>query len=137
MSPSAELACVDPAFVAQIWPHTKYLIRGAMVRADIGLFAPVEADVLAGRALLWVVTDGRRIAAALVTQLARTERRKVCVIVACGGADMRLWLHLIGGIEQHARDEGCDAIRVIGRLGWARALRTYRIKRAIIEKELS
>lgn len=136
MPRSAELACVDPALVSQIWPHVSHLIRRAMERADLGLFTPVERDVLAGHALLWIATDGTHIEAAAVTQLERTETRKLCTIVACGGSAMRDWLHLIGQIEEFARAESCDATRIIGRKGWTRMLTEYRATRVILEKAL-
>src|SRR5918997_1764690 len=88
MKSAAELVCVDPAKVHRVWPHVAELIRTAMWRADFGAFAPVQASVLAGDALLWIAFTGDSIAAAVVTEISMTERRKVCGIVACGGHDM-------------------------------------------------
>src|SRR5690349_13712179 len=107
MPSSAELVCVDPALVGRFWPHVKHLIRWAIRRGDLGLFAPVEYSVLSGRALLWLVHESLQIKAAIVTELQVTETRKVCAILACGGTHMRDWLHLLARIEQFARDEGC------------------------------
>jgi hypothetical protein len=72
-----------------------------------------------------------------VTELHQTEWRKVCEIVACGGKEMRHWLHLIERIEQFARDEGCTATRIVGRKGWARVLKDYCARRVVLEKELA
>jgi hypothetical protein len=60
-----------------------------MKRGDLSSFGPVEDSVLRGDALLWLALscedgDGVRIDAAAVTELYRTEWRKVCVVVACG-----------------------------------------------------
>ena len=49
---------------------------------------------------------------------------------------MKLWLHLLDRHREFARAEGCDAMRIIGRKGWARVLKDYRAKRVILEKEL-
>jgi hypothetical protein len=130
------IICVDPALADKVWPHVDSAIRAAMQRGAIGAFQPVAQSVLAGRALVWLATDGERIRAAAVTELHATEWRKVCVIVACGGNAMRSWLHLIREIEQFAKDEGCAATRIVGRKGWARMLKDYRTKRIILEKEL-
>jgi hypothetical protein len=136
--PSAcELACVDPKFVARIWPSVCGLIRAAMRRGGLGSYAPVEESVLAGRALLWLVIDATAIEAAIVSELHQTEWRKVCVVVAGGGKDMRRWIGLIGKIEEFARAEGCSAMRIVGRKGWARMLSEYRTTRIVLEKELS
>jgi hypothetical protein len=84
--------------------------------------------------------------AAAVTELHRTEWRKVCVVVACGAtsgrfdaspaSDGRRWIRLLEGIEGFARAEGCSATRIIGRKGWARVLASYQTKRIVLEKEL-
>ena len=120
-----------------------------MRRGDLSSFAGVEASVRGGHALLWIAWDGEGsiarqdgrkrpdgIAAAAVTELHQTEWRKVCCIVACGGEHRERWLELIGPIEDFARAEGCAAMRIMGRKGWARVLPTYRIRRVVLEKEL-
>jgi hypothetical protein len=143
------LICVPPDNAAAIWPHVRALIHAAMKRGDLSAFRPVEANVLAGDALLWLAWDpgAERIAAAAVTELHATEWRKVCVIVACGAPSgrsrpssramgMAAWLPLLAGIETYARAAGCASVRIMGRKGWARALPTYRTTRIVLEKEL-
>lgn len=131
-----ELVCIDPAIVSHFWPNISHLIHRAMKRGNLGLFGPVERDVLAGQALLWLAADDTRTLAAAVTQLESTETHKVCTIIACGGTYMRNWLHLIEKIEEFARAEGCHATRIIGRKGWLRMLKDYRATRVILEKAL-
>ena len=149
------MLCIPPSRVAEIWPHVCGLIRAAAVKCrDLSSYQPVESGVLAGRALLWLVISredgddtGVKVHAALVTKLQQNERRKVCVIAACGGAiaredgrerpvGMRGWLDLIGPIEDFARAEGCSTMRIIGRAGWARVLPAYRLKNVVLEKEI-
>jgi hypothetical protein len=112
------------------------LIHAAMRRGDLSSFRPVEAAVRAGDALLWLAWDGTRIQAAAVTELHATEWRKACVLVACGGKEMRAWLPLLEGIEAYARAAGCSAVRIMGRKGWMRLLGDYRVKRIVLEKDL-
>jgi hypothetical protein len=161
-----QLLCIPPDRVAEIWPHVCGLIRAAAVKCrDLSSYQPVESSVLAGRALLWLVVGrgddddaGVKVHAAVVTKLQQNERRKVCVIAACGGAitheehqgvdarlgglcrersvGMRGWLDLIGPIEDFARAEGCSAMRIIGRAGWARVLPAYRLKNVVLEMEI-
>src|SRR5262245_52535815 len=92
MESPLRLVCVPPDRAAAIWPHVRALIHAAMRRGDLSSFRPVEASVLAGDALLWLAWDGMRIQAAAVTELHATEWRKVCVIVACGGAGVDRWI---------------------------------------------
>jgi hypothetical protein len=131
-----ELVCIPPDRVHLVWPRVAGLIEAAMRRGDLSSFAGVQAAVSGGHALLWVAWDGDEIAAAAVTELHQTEWRKVCVIVACGGSERERWLELIEPIEEFARAEGCGAMRIMGRKGWARVLPKYRIRRVVLEKEL-
>ncbi len=163
MTPAAgcHLVCVPPDKVALAWPPVRNLIFAAMKRGDLSSFGPVEDSVLRGDALLWLALsceggDGVRIDAAAVTELHRTEWRKVCVVVACGApsrvrpssrahasradasraTDTRRWIGLLEQIEEFARAEGCEATRIIGRKGWVRVLTSYQTKRIVLEKDL-
>ena len=151
--PECHLVCIPPDKAARVWPLARDLIFAAMKRGDLSSFGPVEDRVLRGDALLWLALtnadgDSVRIEAAAVTELHRTEWRKVCLIVACGAlrrssratasraADTHRWIRLLEGIEDFARAEGCNATRIIGRKGWARVLTSYQTKRIVLEKEL-
>jgi hypothetical protein len=136
--PMCHLICVPPARVHEFWPHARALIKAAMERGDISPFVCVEHAVLTGDALLWLAwdADARAIAAACVTELQKVGARKFCGIVGCGGKDMHRWLPLLAGVEDYARAEGCAAMRIMGRAGWARILPDYRRKRVILEKQL-
>ena len=133
-----QLVCVPPDRAAAVWPHVRALIHAAMKRGELSSLRPVEASVLAGDALLWLAWDpgAERITAAAVTELHETEWRKVCVLVACGGAGVNRWIALLDGIEAYARAAGCVAVRIMGRKGWMRLLGDYRVKRIVLEKDL-
>ena len=137
-----ELVYIPLDHVHLVWPRVAGLIKAAMRRGDLSSFAAVATAVIAGRAQLWVAIasdDADRdheIVAAAVTELQQTERRKFCVVVACGGHDMSRWLDLLAPIEDWARSEGCDAMRIMGRRGWIRVLPAYRLTRVVLEKEL-
>lgn len=133
-----QLVCVDPARAHEVWPKVSGLIYAAMKRGgEPSAFGKVETDTLAGRALIWIAWDGEQIKAVAVTDLALIEGRKLCTIVACGGSNRAGWINLILPIEEFAKAEGCHAMRIIGRRGWARVLPTYRTRQITLEKELS
>jgi hypothetical protein len=108
---TCEAMCIPPDKVALVWPHVRGLIYAAIERGGLSSFRPIEERVLSGDALLWLAVacegtprvtaahedgcdnpdprerpdeDGTCVQAAAVTELQRTEWRKVCVIVACG-----------------------------------------------------
>lgn len=133
-----ELICVPPEVVNQVWPKISGLIYVAMKKGQVGSFESVKGDILSGRALLWLAWDGQSpdVEAAAVTLIEETEWRKVCTIVACGGAHMDRWIHLLDTIEDYGRSEGCSAARIFGRRGWGEMLPAYKHKRTILEKAL-
>jgi hypothetical protein len=130
------LVCVDPVRVREVWSHVEPLIAAAMRRGGLGELADVARSVGNGAALLWLAWDGERVLAAAVTELRPINGEKFCVILACGGTGFTRFGHLIRGLEQYARAEGCDRMRICGRKGWARRLLDYAITRVIIEKKL-
>jgi hypothetical protein len=129
--------CIDPAHVDRVWPLVAHLIRAAMRKGRISEFADVERAVLDGAHLLWVAADRQAIWAAAVTQLTRANGEKFCTIVACGGRERARWLPLKAQLETFAKAEGCAAIRIHGRRGWAREFPDYRLTRILLEKELT
>jgi len=130
----------------QIWPHVSHLIESAMRRGRLSDFADVERAVLSGAHLLWLAAaltpspacgggqGGGAIYAAAVTALTSISGERVCTIVACGGRERARWLHLIATLEDYGRAEGCRAIRILGRRGWARLLPDYTTTRILLEK---
>jgi hypothetical protein len=137
MPPSADLVCVDPKRISEIWPHVSSLLKDACRRTGLNAFSDIEADILAGRSLLWLAWNGLAIESAAATILINSEIGKVCIITACGGSDMKRWLPLIGQIESYARREGCARVRIYGRKGWLRVLAGYEQEHVIMDKELS
>jgi hypothetical protein len=128
--------CIDPDYVSRVWPLVSHLIRAAMRKGRISEFADVETAVLAGAQLLWVAADRQAIWATAVTQLSHANGEKFCTIVACGGRERARWLPLKAELEAFAKAEGCTAIRIHGRRGWAREFPDYRLTRILLEKEL-
>lgn len=140
MPSSAELICVDPERVHEIWPLAEPLLRRAIARTSLSSFRDIQREILCGNALLWLAVEGEgskiAILAAASTRLQQTDAGKVCVITACGGKDMSRWLNLIGWIEEFAGNEGCHCVRIYGRRGWLRALGGYEQRHVILDKEL-
>ena len=130
----AQLVCVDPDHVREVWPLVAPLIERAIVTTGLSSFAAIEHDILVGTSLLWVAWNGSEIEAAASTSLQQTDAGKVCVITACAGTGMTRWLPLIRGIEAYA--QACRCVRIFGRKGWARALEGYEQTYAIIDKRL-
>jgi len=86
---------------------------------------------------LWGLFDGDRLIASFLTELVNIGSRKFCNVATCGGTRMNEWIHFLGGLEDWARENGCDAMRFPEcRKGWARVLKNYQTTRITLEKAL-
>jgi len=132
---SAALLCVDPARVAEIWPHVEPLLAQAYREGADDTLAAIEADVPAGESLLWVVWDDA-ITAAATTKIMRTPTRKVLRVECCAGRDVARWIGFIRALEDYGRRQGCEVCRVEGRKGWRAMLTDYREPWIVLEKVL-
>lgn len=131
-----KLLCVPPDAVSEVWQHVSGMVESAMRRGDCGDYDTVKDAIHEARMLLWIVWDGSAIIASVVTEIGGINGRKICTIVACGGVRLERFISLISGIEKYAADEGCSAVRIIGRHGWRRVLRDYYIRGVQLEKGL-
>jgi hypothetical protein len=137
MPSAVEIRCVDPARIREVWPFVAPLLKSAIDRAGLSCWDEIADDILKGSSLIWICGDSERILCAGATRLEKTNSGSVCVIVACGGSDMRRWLHLLERVESYARAEGCRSTRIFGRAGWERVLDGYGVRNVVLEKELS
>lgn len=133
MPSKAELICVAPSRVKEFWPYVKVMIRRAAKRGGAD-YAQIKDDLLNGLDLLWIAFDGEQIMAAATTSLTTIGDRKICIISACGGAGWDRFGHLIQGLEDYAKNEGCVAMRIYGRVGWQRLLKGYGVRSVVLEK---
>ena len=131
------LVCVNPAQVDLMWPHVKHFIHAA-VWTGIGddTEESIKVDLDSGNALLWIVWDGKGLLAAAVTSIYDTPARKVCMIRACAGREIRRWQGFIKDLEEYARSRNCKLMRIHGRPGWKAVLDCYREPWIALEKEL-
>jgi hypothetical protein len=133
---SVSVECVDPRHVRDIWPSVKHLIKRAMLRTGLDHSDDVEAAVLSGEALLWVLYNGVDIEAAIVTRVSLTDHDRVCTFVACGGTGLSRHKGALKVIERYALAQRCNVIRIIGRHGWERALPEYKAAHVILERRM-
>lgn len=132
---TCQLLCVAPDQAAEFWPHVAHYIERAC-RRGLHDFAGAERSVKTGAALLWIAWDEPEILGAATTELHKINGRRLCFISAMGGKDRDKWIGLVSGIEDFARAEKCDAVVIMGRTGWTKALPRYHERGRIIELRL-
>lgn len=119
----------------EVWPLAKPMLERVQ---DRGCDVPLETlkNTIANRSRqLWFVWSGS-LEGVLVTELAETANGKIANLVAFAGTDRAKWIDLLGTIEDWARCEDCVSIELIGRKGWARVLRDYKVTQYVLTKRL-
>ena len=105
------------------WQTAKAMLTPALDRSDEA-WPDVESELSADTMQLAAVVDGQRLLAVVVTRSALTIRGEVLELYLCGGIEMRRWLSPFAEwLKRAARDAGMIGVRIIGRLGWERALK--------------
>jgi hypothetical protein len=96
--------------------------------------------ILEEKQQLWIVADnGNEIVGAVVTQVFDTPNKKIMEIFACAGNGMDEYLYeIMKELEEFARLNYCDLIRVEGRKGWSKVLKPYGFEETsiIVERRL-
>ena len=135
-TPLAEIVCINPEHVKLVWPAASHFIKRVYERgvADDD-FEDIEAKLFDGSSLLWLYLD-TVVKAACVTELVFSGRKKLCIVLAAG-ADECDWNAAIKPIEEYAKEEGCEAVRMYGRKGWRRIFKDYDEAWVALEKRLN
>lgn len=123
--------------VEALWPYVVRFIGSALERsASDFTIERIKQKIDSGQSYLWIIWDGELLAAGTTELNALENGRKLCVITTWAGKDMENWDHLFGQLEDYARAEGCAAMRICGRQGWARRLkaRGWRQPYIVLEK---
>jgi hypothetical protein len=121
------------------WSAVEPVLAEAMEYSNFDTTADILFDLLAERALLWIVHTGPEIDAALVTQLKTDKHGKLLSIWALAGKNMDHWLQLHSEIAAFAKREGCNRMVHELRPGFARVMSKqfgYRLTHSTIEKAI-
>lgn len=116
-----------PHLIAPMWPHAVTLIERALL-ASKSDFTPayMRKRLDAGKALLWIVWDGKQVLAVATTEIQLVEhQRRALIITACAGRNIHAWKRYLHELERYARREHCVLVRSYGRRGWSRFLRAF------------
>lgn len=128
--------CVPPYLAVDLWPSARSLVERALIKGGLSDIEDIEYKVLNGQMLLWLVMDDKKIVSVVITQLCIFNGDKVGTIVVCSGNGYEHYEHMQDRLYDYFRTEGCRYSRVLGRPGWIRRLKDYRVRAVIMEKEL-
>jgi len=120
------IVAIPPEQIEDIWIQVSPLLEKALNKnpGDIDLEL-VRERLESGEYLLMCAIENDKILASFAVELVN-EKRKTANIVLCGGERMDDWLdQFMDTIKPLVRDQGCEAITIMGRAGWQRKMKPY------------
>jgi hypothetical protein len=122
MSEHIEIGQLPIDLLTPAWPHlAPFLIAGAKVDPDVDLNQAV-ADVLEGRARIWVIFDGDTPIGAFLTSIVETSDGEALDVYGLGGRSILKWGQKITtAMIAYAQSNRVDRIIFKGRKALQRA----------------
>jgi hypothetical protein len=122
MEQNIEIGQLPIDLLTPAWPHlAPFLIAGAKVDPDVDLNQAV-ADVLEGRARIWVILDGDTPIGAFLTSIVETSDGEALDVYGLGGRSILKWGQKITtAMIAYAQSNRVDRIIFKGRKALQRA----------------
>jgi hypothetical protein len=129
--------CLSADQIDGLWgelePHLERLEGHGVVLASA-----VRADLKESLKQCWGYQQDGAVLGVAITSLIETPRGRACEVYGAAGTEtVRGQIEeIMCEIERWAKSVGCTRVRILGRKGWLRRLKDFRITGYIIEKEI-
>lgn len=129
--------CLSSAQIDALWgdiaPHLERLESHGLVLASA-----VRADLKDSLKQLWGYQQDGKVLGVAITSVIETPRGKACEIYGAAGTESSRGQidEIMTEVQRWAHELGCTRIRILGRKGWLRRLKGFRLAGYIIEKEI-
>lgn len=123
-----------PGAVPGIWHHVEGMIRQALNASEVTARCETPQDVKsrceAGDYALWLILAENSIKAALIVSVENHPRCNIATIHYCAGSNIEHWMaYLHDYLTERGRNAGCRYIKIEGRDGWGRMLKSLGFKK--------
>lgn len=119
------------------WPLARDLIAQACEHSRGKWTAEaMRKEIEERNAQLWLIYRDEQVQAVIVTSIENYPGKRVVTAPIVCGKDRGDWLHHFAEIEEWARQNGCHAVELLARPGWARVLKDYALTHVKLEKDL-
>ena len=137
MAETSRLVCYSSKQIHYVWPQVFPHIERALDRGSNYTLDDIFLGLSKAEMQLWVWQGVCRpkIHAAMVTAIQTKNDTKFCLLLAIGGEKMDEWVEYLPVVEEWAKQEGCEEMRIYGRIGWARTL-GFDVKYTRMDKKL-
>jgi len=109
-----KLRCYSADQIPVVWDIAESLIKKALDRGSNYTIDEVFQGLCDKKMQLWMWGDE----AALVTSIQTKGGKTYCLLVTCGGTRMSDWFEYFPIVENWAKDEGAEEMRLYGRRAW-------------------
>lgn len=135
---SAVLLPVPPEKLAAAWDHlSAHIEKLAEITYGRLTTDDIRKHIEAGNFQLWaVVGEDNQLLAVVTTEIIQYPQRRACRVVGCVGENRGKWIHLFDEIQDWARSQGCAAMEIFARKGWAKVLPDFRLTSILLERSL-
>jgi hypothetical protein len=123
--------------IDEVWDEVRPWIERACSRNRGKYDADdIRTGLASGEDQLWVWKSPTAFAVG-ITRLSNYPKQRVCTIRIATGTNSREWRdEAVRTIEKWAKANGCDAMELCARKGWARHLKGYDMTHVYLEKPL-
>lgn len=110
--------------IAQVWEEVAPLLRPCLHPAEIDE-TDLYLDLCDKEKQLWVGRRDGKVICAMTTMITKYSQGNVAVIIHVGGEFDEAFRDYLPRLKEWAKANNANALRLIGRVGWARKLKEH------------
>lgn len=129
-----DITLIRPEDIDEVWDFVEPLVSNPKVTNNWVSVESIYNDLKAHKADLWVNMNLTGVC--IGSTYFRLDSSKTYIVHYMASTESEDWAEVIQPIEQQARDWGCTAIQVKGRVGWKKALPEYKLEQITLERTL-
>ena len=119
----AKTICVPPDLASDVIAKCSETVLKGLATAPGVSISELLDDIVAKRAQLWLVLDGKDPLATAVTEIIHDGDKRYVAVFGLGGRDMWKWSRSFAEtMVNYAKAEGCDRVRFAGSEAWGRVV---------------
>lgn len=126
--------------VPYYWQYVRSFINIALEKHTDGecTLDNIYEDLLKNSRQLWVIKDGEYIAAVITTIHDTPSGKRIGEVTYAGGKNHHKWTHLNDVLGMWFKENGCQHMDILGRVGWWRLYKNknYRIAYQQLRRDL-
>lgn len=120
------ISAITPEMIPLVWHNVRHMVEAAIEYSHGELHIDTIYNRLVDKEMVMLtVSEEDMIVAALTIEKRDFQSGKsILNVTTAGGADLHIWMDQMDPVlVDLAKEHGCEEIYIVGRAGWARALK--------------